>query len=112
MKKAFAMLLAALAVLGGGCSSIEPVTVTEEAETHAVTEEKVTEEAFCYPKVISPLTWEKIDAIPVANGNMTSDQLRQICVDFMRLQLSFEWTPDRDHDFNIETEMHNNKPMR
>ncbi|MBQ3074639.1 MAG: hypothetical protein IJC26_01100, partial [Clostridia bacterium] len=47
-----------------------------------------------------------------ANGNMTSDQLRQICVDFMRLQLSFEWTPDRDHDFNIETEMHNNKPMR
>lgn len=46
--------------------------------------------------VAQPLTWSKLNAIPIANANMTEDQLRQICVDFMRLQLSFAWTPSED----------------
>lgn len=111
MKKLLALALVLCTLLGTGCASLEPVTASEVTETLTATEEKTAEEAFVYPKVLRPLTWEKIRAIPVATEGMTSDQLRQICVDFMRLQLSFEWTPDRDHAYKIETEMHNNKPM-
>ena len=38
--------------------------------------------------VAEPLTWEKLNAIPVANASMSTDELRKICTDFMRLQLS------------------------
>jgi len=40
------------------------------------------------------LTWDVINSIPVADSDMTEAQLRQICLDYMRLQLSFLWTPD------------------
>ncbi len=110
MKRIIALVLALCAVLGfAGCSKKK---LAESKPVNAEkTEVKKTEEAFGYPEIKNPLTWEKINAIPVAKGDMTTDQLRQICVDFMRLQLSFEWTPDHDHDYKIETEMHNNKPM-
>lgn len=55
-----------------------------------------------FPKeriVAYPLTWDRINAIPVANSNMTEEQLRQICVDFMRLQLSFAWTPRTNFNY-------------
>ena len=111
MKRFLISLLALCILFAGGCSSLEPLTESQETVTLGETEEKKTEEAFVYPTVLGPLTWEKINAIPVAKEGMTTDELRQICVDFMRLQLSFEWTPDRDHAYKIETEMHNNKPM-
>lgn len=104
-------MLVLCTLLGGGCSSLEPVPETQATETLAVTEEKRTEEDFVYPKVLSPLTWERIRAIPLASGDMTREELRQICVDFMRLQLSFEWTPDQNHDYTIDTLMHGGKPM-
>ena len=43
--------------------------------------------------VLSPLSWADIDAIPVASADMTEEQLRQIVLDFFRLQLTFQWTP-------------------
>ncbi len=103
-------MLVLCTLLGTGCSSLEPVTEPQATAPLAVTEEKGTED-FVYPKVLSPLTWERIYAIPVANGSMTGEELRQICVDFMRLQLSFEWTPDQNHDYAIDTLMHGGKPM-
>ena len=51
--------------------------------------------------VPTPLTWEMIDAIPIASGDMTEDELRQICVDYFRLQISFQWTPKEDLDYLI-----------
>lgn len=113
MKRIIALLLALCSLSAAGCSSsgLTPMTETEETETFSVTEKKTDGEDFVYPKVLNPLTWEKIRAIPVATDAMTSEELRKICLDFMRLQLSFEWTPDRDHAYKIETEMHNNKPM-
>jgi len=44
--------------------------------------------------ICEPLTWERINAIPVATPEMSTEQLRQICVDEMNLQLSFGWTPN------------------
>ena len=53
------------------------------------------------PEVAQPLTWTTIKQIPVANDTMTEDELRQICLDTMRLQLTFGWTP------GIEISHHN-----
>ena len=35
--------------------------------------------------VAEPLSWDKINAIPIANDAMSEEELRQICLDFMRL---------------------------
>lgn len=44
--------------------------------------------------VAQPLTMADIQSIPVANDSMTEEQLRQICLDYMRLQLTFCFTPN------------------
>ena len=53
--------------------------------------------------VPKPMTWADIDAIPIATADMTEEQLRQICVDFFRLQLSFQWTPKEPLSYMIPT---------
>ena len=75
---------------------------TEEALPKTQTQVKETEETKPeYPTVHQPLTWEKIDAIPVAKEGMTSGQLRQICLDLFRLSLTFQWTPAQAYSYKI-----------
>lgn len=53
--------------------------------------------------VADPHTWyEKFTSLPIANADMTTDELRQLCVDYFRLQLSFTWTPNQDVDYVID----------
>ena len=40
------------------------------------------------------LTQESLDAIGIANNNMTAQELRELCLRYFRLQQSFLWTPD------------------
>ncbi len=49
--------------------------------------------------VADPLTWEKINALPVANDQMSEDELRQLCLDFMEMTLLCPWTPSEELDF-------------
>ena len=44
----------------------------------------------------SNLSWDVINSIPIAKDSMTEDQLRQICLDYMRLQLTFTWKPSEN----------------
>lgn len=39
------------------------------------------------------LTQESMDAIGIANDEMTAQELRQLCLRYFKLQLSFLWTP-------------------
>ncbi len=89
MKKMTAILLALLSIFGLVACTGDGASVAEEttAETKART------------KVAQPLTWEDIRAIPIADDSMTEEQLRQICLDFMRLQLSFCFTPSDNVTF-------------
>jgi len=41
-----------------------------------------------------PLTWDTINAFPVASESMTEAERRQLCHDFFKLQLSFPWVPN------------------
>ena len=45
----------------------------------------------------SNLSWDIINSIPIAKDSMTEEQLRQICLDYMRLQLTFTWKPSQNY---------------
>lgn len=42
------------------------------------------------------LTWERLNSLPEPNSDMTTDELRQIVLDFAELSLAFQWTPAAD----------------
>lgn len=109
MKKILSLFLI-LAVFLPLCScsaTLEPTpTEQETVQTEALktTEEAAEEtctESYDYPKISEPVTWEKINAIPVANERMTEAELRQICLDFFRLSLTFQWTPAEDYTYAV-----------
>ncbi|MBR2635226.1 MAG: hypothetical protein IKD31_06565 [Clostridia bacterium] len=50
-------------------------------------------------KVFEPLTPERLAAIPLATPDMTPDELRKIVLDFMHLQLSFQYMPSEDYHY-------------
>ena len=89
MKKVLAFLLAALmaaSLFGCGEKTAEPAA-TEEAKDYS---------AFA-GIVADPKTWyEELMALPIASPDMTEDELRQLCVDAMRFNLTFPWTPTQD----------------
>ncbi len=46
--------------------------------------------------VEDPKTWvEEFLALPIANENMTTDELRKLAVDTFRANLTFDWTPNK-----------------
>ncbi len=47
-------------------------------------------------------TWyDELMALPIANANMTEKELRQLCVDAMRFNLTFPWTPSQDVNYSF-----------
>ena len=100
MKKAFALMLCLAFLLPTwGCSSgtLEAPPATEQTEKKEETKKE--EKNVTVP---DPLTWEKINAIPIATADMTEDQLRRICADYFRLQLTYQWTPSETFRYEIE----------
>ena len=49
--------------------------------------------------VVKPLTWEQLNALPIANNDMSEAELRKLCLDYMTLMLHFAWTPSHKVDF-------------
>lgn len=45
------------------------------------------------------LTWDKINSYPIKTQDMTVEEMRQLCVDFMEFNKTFLWTPDTSVDF-------------
>lgn len=95
MKKLIALLLALLTVFSlFGCGA-------KEAEPTAAVEQKRDYSAFANI-VADPKTWyDELMALPIANENMTEDELRQLCVDAMRANLTFVWTPTMDINYSF-----------
>ncbi len=89
MKKTISIILAILSLVtllaGCGGGSAEP---TETREPAAQT------------NVAKPLTFEEFNSLPIANANMTEDELRNLIVTFMRYQNSFAWTPNQKLSYN------------
>lgn len=46
--------------------------------------------------VADPVTWyENFQNLPIANADMTTEELRQLCVDAFKANLTFQWTPNQ-----------------
>lgn len=105
MKKITALLLLFCTLLplcscSAGLDALETSeALTEEAEKEGTKEEKKTH-VWSVP---TPLTWKDINAIPIATADMTAEELRKICVDYFRLQTSFQWTPNKIFEYTIRS---------
>lgn len=107
MKQFFCLLLTLFLLLPlASCSGEEIATARTEVKQTATAEESDTSAAPKKEQIVvrETLNWEKINAIPVAKENMTSDQLRQICLDLFRLSLTFRWTPAQAYNYKIHDE--------
>lgn len=98
MKKIISLLLILATLLSLAACSSEGLETEEEILPTTTDKGIVKIEINTGEKLLvkDPLTWEKIDAIPVANASMSSDQLRQIVLDFAKLSLSFIWQPSEE----------------
>lgn len=56
------------------------------------TTEKV--DTYNYPEIKDKLSWDKINAFPVKTSDMTVQEMRELCVDFLRFSKTVVWTPD------------------
>lgn len=94
MKKVMILLLCAVLMLGmfAACKS-EPAP---ETEPPIETEPK--KDFSSYKGIVADTkTWyDELMALPIANENMTEDELRQLAADAFRINLSFTWTPTTD----------------
>lgn len=53
--------------------------------------------------VADPTTWyDEFMALPIANENMTTDELRQLACDAFKANMTFQWTPNKDIIYTYE----------
>ena len=92
MKRILASILS-LAILMSlaACASSNPSATTEPIET---TEETKPADTFPYPTINEKLTWERINAIPLKREDMTVQEMRELCVQFMRFSKTAMWIPN------------------
>ncbi|MBE6928985.1 MAG: hypothetical protein E7463_01785 [Ruminococcaceae bacterium] len=104
MKKIISLLLSILLALSlFACGSNPPAT--EPSAEPTVPQETETPPEPSEPKdytrfagiVEDPKTWyDNFMALPIANADMTEDELRQLCVDAFKANLTFQWTPTQE----------------
>ncbi|MBR3837522.1 MAG: hypothetical protein IKJ74_05170 [Clostridia bacterium] len=121
MKRFLALFLCLVTILSmvacGGDAASQQTEEEKKTEATVTKEDEKTEEKKTVEKeegnkntephaVNDPLTWDRINAIPIANASMSIDELRQICVDFFALQVSFTWTPKSPANYEVDSNKH------
>ena len=95
-KRLFAFVLAMLMAVGMfGCGQEQ-----EAASTFPVQEKK---DFSAYAGIVQdPKTWyDELMALPIANDQMSEEELRQLCVAAMRFNLTFPWTPTQEIKYSF-----------
>ena len=77
-------------------TAIETVTATEPISE---TKEKETVEAVEKLERVEENLLDRFVNLPIANSSMTTDELRQICVDYVCLSVSFQWIPGQTYEY-------------
>ena len=81
-------------------TKIESNMVEKEVESEVEPEVKPeVEPEVLHPVISNKLTWDKINAFPIKSGDMSIEEMRQLCVDFFRFTKTALWTPDEDLTF-------------
>ncbi len=117
MKKTLCLFLA-LAMLFSlvACGSALTPLPTEETQTQETAggqnqtkpsqnqQTQQTKPAGNYPTVKTPMTWDKINSLPIATNSMSLAERRQLCVDFFKLAQTFQWTPNETIDYVVSSQ--------
>jgi len=122
-KKRSLALLLSLCTLLSGCARIEAITEEEAGTQTKMPSPSSTEEAFHtenhygvplwiqngkYPEIRDAasdevigrrLTWENIQSFPIKSEDMTTDELRMLCVNFFHFSKTALWIPDEDFHY-------------
>lgn len=106
MKRLCFLLVLATALPLISCGkTLDAIDTTETKQTREsntnMTETK--NDAYDYPEVCDKLSLEKINSFPVASSEMTTEQLRGLCVEFFAYCQSFAWTPAEDYTYTIRS---------
>ena len=102
MKHCSALFLSLLLLIPFSSCARNNKEQTSKTEENLSVEKKVTkEDDFKYPDICDTLTLEALEDIPIAKSSMTESVLRQICLDYFYLQLTFAWTPSKDINYTI-----------
>ncbi len=99
MKQIFAIFLCLVMLLPMvSCSTIPDPTETATQEAGQTPQ---TKEEAALPVVPEEdrLSWDKINAFPIANSSMSIQELRQLCVDFFKFSKSFAWVSKDNHKY-------------
>lgn len=97
MKRAIALALCAVL----GLSALAGCSTTPEA-TEPVIETVPKKDYSSFAGIVADTkTWyDQLMALPIANEDMTEDELRQLAVDAFRVNLTFPWTPTTDVSYS------------
>lgn len=100
MKKLLALLLSALLMLGmlAGCNAGQEGA---DSTTETPIETQPKKDYSVYKGIVADTkTWyDTLMNLPIASSDMTEDELRQLCVDAFRINLTFTWTPTVDVNY-------------
>lgn len=87
MKKIFALFMSIL--MSAGLLACTPQEAPIETVPAPV-------DTFPYPTINQKLTWDAINAIPLKRSDMTTDEMRQLCIDFFLFAKTALWIPNSD----------------
>ena len=93
MKKILALLLCLITLLSLAACGNKPNDQTEP------TKETTPMDTYPYPQINTKLTRDALNALPVKSDNMTIQQMRETCVQFMRFSKTALWTPNNNMQF-------------
>ena len=90
MKKLFCILLTLAVLLSMvACGNTTPAESTPETSAPEEVD----------PNMPKKLRTSQVTQLPIATNDMTKEQLRQLCVDFMELQMTFQWKTNTPFEF-------------
>lgn len=93
MKRILALLLCLITLLSLAACGNKPNDQTEP------TKETTPVDTYPYPQINTKLTRDALNALPVKSDNMTIQQMRETCVQFMRFSKTALWTPNNNMQF-------------
>ena len=99
MKKIIALALALVTLLSlaacGGNGGENTETPVDTTPLYVVPVDN-----FPYTKINQKLTWDAINAFPIKNENMTIEEMRQLCVDFMNFSKTALYIPNDNIEYS------------
>ena len=95
MKRVIAFILCVLTVFSLFACGKDASSTPEPSETKDYSE---------FAGIVAdPKTWvENFESLPIANENMTTDELRQLACDAFKANLTFQWTPNAPVNYTYE----------